>query len=39
MKKKGINLEAMPTEDAIATYNYLCAEERLVVACLIPPGN
>jgi hypothetical protein len=37
MKKKGINLEAMPTEDAIATYNYLCAEERLVVACLIPP--
>ena len=37
MKKKKINLECMPTEDAIAAYNYLVTEDRLVAACLIPP--
>ena len=37
MKKKGINVEALPTEDAIASYNYLCNEDRLVAAAFIPP--
>ena len=27
----------MPTEDAIANFNYLCTEDRLVAAALIPP--
>ena len=37
MKQRKINVEALPTEDAIASYNYLCAEDRAVGAVLIPP--
>ncbi len=34
---QGLNVECLPTEDAIASYNYLCSEDRLVAAALIPP--
>lgn len=37
MRQKGLNVECLPTEDAIASYNYLCSEDRLVAAALIPP--
>jgi len=39
LRKTGLNVELLPTEHAIATYNYLCAEGRLVAAALIPPDN
>lgn len=39
LRKAGFNVEAMPTEHAVSTYNYLCAEERLVAAALIPPDK
>jgi hypothetical protein len=29
----------LPTEDAIASFNYLCSEDRLVAAALIPPDK
>jgi hypothetical protein len=29
----------LPTEDAIANFNYLCTEDRLVAAALIPPDR
>lgn len=38
MKQKKLNIEFLPTEDAIATYNYLVSEDRLVAAALIPPN-
>ena len=37
MRKRKVNVEAMPTEDAIGAYNYLVEEDRLVAAALIPP--
>ena len=37
MRKRKVSVEALPTEDAIGTYNYLCGEGRLVGAALIPP--
>jgi len=37
MRRKKINVECLPTEDAISAYNYLVAEDRLVAAVLIPP--
>ena len=37
LRKKGFNVEVMSTEHAISTFNYLCAEDRLVCAALIPP--
>ena len=33
------NVECLPTEDAIASFNYLCSENRLVAAALIPPNS
>ena len=38
MKKKGISLEVLTTENAISTYNYLLEEGRVVAAALIPPA-
>jgi len=38
MKKKGIILEVLTTENAISTYNYLLEEGRVVAAALIPPA-
>ena len=35
--KTGLNIEMLPTEHAIATYNYMCDEGRAVGAALIPP--
>jgi hypothetical protein len=29
----------LPTEDAIASFNYLCSEDRLVAAALIQPDK
>ena len=37
MRNRKINVECLPTEDAISAYNYLVAEDRLVAATLIPP--
>lgn len=37
MRRKKINVECLPTEDAISAYNFLVAEDRLVAATLIPP--
>ena len=39
MRKKGINVELLTTENAIATYNYLVEEGRVVAAALIPPNH
>ena len=38
MRKKGINVEVLTTENAISTYNYLVEEGRVVAAALIPPS-
>ena len=37
MRNRKLNVECLPTEDAISAYNYLVAEDRLVAATLIPP--
>lgn len=37
MRKRKINIEVCPTEDAISAFNYLIDEDRLVAAALIPP--
>ncbi|XP_060082021.1 NADH dehydrogenase [ubiquinone] 1 alpha subcomplex assembly factor 3-like [Ylistrum balloti] len=37
MKKKGINVEILPTEEACGLFNMLSAEDRHVAAALIPP--
>lgn len=34
-----ISIEAAPTEQACATYNFLVAEKRSVVGCFIPPST
>ena len=36
-KNTGLNLEWLPTEQAVPTYNYLSYENRNVAAALIPP--
>ena len=36
-KRSKLNVEALPTEDAISAYNYLIDEDRLVACALIPP--
>ena len=37
LKNKGLVLEVLTTENAIAAYNYLVEEGRVVAAALIPP--
>ena len=37
IRKKGINLEVLPTEHACTTFNFLNVEKRYVAAALIPP--
>ncbi len=37
LRATGLNVEVLSTENAISTYNYLCAEGRAVGAALIPP--
>jgi len=39
IRQSGLNVELLPTEHAISTYNYLCSEVRLVAAALIPPDK
>ncbi|CAG0898416.1 unnamed protein product [Darwinula stevensoni] len=39
LRSKRLNVEAVPTESACATFNYLNADGRLVGAGLIPPSN
>ncbi len=39
MNRMGYNVQIMPTEDAISSYNYLALEDRLVAAALIPPDH
>jgi len=39
MRRKGVNCELLTTENAIATYNYLVEEGRVVAAALIPPNQ
>uniref|UniRef100_A0A0N5A1S7 NADH dehydrogenase [ubiquinone] 1 alpha subcomplex assembly factor 3 n=1 Tax=Parastrongyloides trichosuri TaxID=131310 RepID=A0A0N5A1S7_PARTI len=39
MKEHKIGLELMPTEDAIATFNFLNSEDRYVAAALYPPDD
>lgn len=36
-KKLAMNMEILPTEHAITTFNYLNAERRYVAAALMPP--
>lgn len=38
MKKYGINVEVLPTEQACTTFNFLTGEQRMVAAALIPPN-
>jgi len=37
LRKKGLNIEVLTTENAISTYNFLVEEGRVVAAALIPP--
>ena len=39
MKKYGINVEVLPTEQACATFNFLNGEGRMVGGALIPPNH
>ena len=39
MRQKGVNVELLTTENAVATYNYLVEEGRVVAAALIPPNH
>ena len=39
LRSKRLNVEAVPTESACATFNYLNADGRLVGAGLIPPSK
>lgn len=39
MRSKGVNMEVLTTENAIATYNFLVEEGRVVAAALIPPNH
>jgi NADH dehydrogenase [ubiquinone] 1 alpha subcomplex assembly factor 3 len=35
----GLNIEALATEQACATFNFLASEGRCVAAAMIPPFN
>ena len=37
MRKHKINIDCMPTENAVGAYNYMVNEGRLACAALIPP--
>lgn len=37
MRKYGINVEVLPTEQACTTFNFLNGEGRMVAAAMIPP--
>jgi len=37
LKRRGLNVEALPTDKACSTFNFLNAEFRYVAAALIPP--
>ena len=37
LRKEGHNFQFMATEDAISSYNFMTAENRVVAAALIPP--
>jgi NADH dehydrogenase [ubiquinone] 1 alpha subcomplex assembly factor 3 len=37
MKKYGINVEVLPTEQACTTFNFLNGENRMVAAAMLPP--
>lgn len=37
MKKYGINVEVLPTEQACTTFNFLNGENRIVGAAMLPP--
>ena len=37
MRQKGVSMELLTTENAIATYNYLVEEGRVVAQLLFPP--
>lgn len=37
MKKYGINVEVLPTEQACTTFNFLNGEGRMACAAIIPP--
>lgn len=37
MKKHGINVEVLPTEQACTTFNFLNGEGRMVGGAIIPP--
>jgi hypothetical protein len=39
LRQKGVTLEVLTTENAIAAYNFLVEEGRVVAAALIPPSN
>jgi len=39
MRAKGVSVEVLTTEQAIATYNFLIEEGRVVAAALIPPDD
>ncbi|XP_059482885.1 NADH dehydrogenase [ubiquinone] 1 alpha subcomplex assembly factor 3 [Neocloeon triangulifer] len=39
IKRLGLNVEALPTDRACATFNFLNSEFRYVAAALIPPEN
>jgi len=39
MRKMGINMEVLDTEHAVAVYNFLVDEGRVVAAALIPPDH
>lgn len=37
MRRYGINVEVLPTEQACTTFNFLNGEGRMVAAALLPP--
>ena len=37
MRRYGINVEVLPTEQACTTFNFLNGEGRMVAAAIIPP--
>ena len=37
LRRNGLNVEVLTTENAISTYNFLVEEGRVVAAALIPP--
>ncbi len=39
LREMRLNVEVLPTEHAVSTYNYLCTEGRAVGAALLPPDT